>query len=101
MGAGAGALVGFGIWWFASRRLDARLSEGSTRLAQDLGVGAEQLRRELSAGREQLRRQTVTQVQALVPDVIDQRLSLYGITPQLIRNVEQVLDYGRRAGVLT
>lgn len=100
IGALGGALVGAGVWYFAARRLDASLEQGSARLAQDLGIGAEQLRSELARGREQLRAQVTAQVQAQVPDVIDQRLELYGITPAMIRNVERALAYGERAGVL-
>lgn len=101
IGAGAGALVGGVAWWAASRRLDRSLATGSSELAQTLGIGQEQLRAELEAGRQQLRQDVVAQVQAQVPSAIDQQLALYGITPSLIRNLEEVLDYGRRAGVLS
>ena len=100
LGALGGAVIGGGVWFFASRQLDARLSEGSAELAADLGVGQEQLRAQLAAGREQLRTQVTQMVQAQVPDVIDARLAQYGITRQLIQNVERVLAYGQRAGVL-
>lgn len=100
VGALGGALVGFGVWWWASRTLDRRFQAGSAELAADLGVGAQQLRAELAAGRERLRAEVVTQVQAHVPDVLDERLALYGVTPELVRQVARVIDYGRRAGAL-
>ena len=100
LGALGGILVGAGVWYFARRKLDASLATGEAQMAQDLGMGAEQLRAELARGREQLRAQVTAQMQAQVPDVIDQRLALYGITPSMVRNVERVLDYGARAGVL-
>lgn len=99
LGALGGAALGAGVWWFAARQLDASLSQGSARLAADLGTGQEQLRAELARGREALAAQVRAQVQAEVPAVIDSRLGDWGITPQMIRNVERVLDYGRRAGV--
>ena len=100
LGAVGGGLVGGAIWYFASRKLDASFEQGEARLAQDLGIGAQQLRAELAQGRTQLVAQVTAQVQAQVPDVIDERMALYGVTPQMVRNVEQVLAYGRRAGVL-
>lgn len=100
LGAFGGMLVGGIVWYFASRSLDQSLAQGNEQLASELGMGAQQLRSELAAGREELRRQVTAQVQAQVPDAIDQQMALYGITPQLVRNVERVLAYGERAGVL-
>lgn len=99
-GAGAGALVGAGVWYVAQRRLDQRLSAGEGELAAMLGTGREQLVAELEAGRQDMRAAVQAQVQALVPSAIDAQLAMYGVTPQLIERVDRVLRYGESAGVL-
>ena len=65
-----------------------------------MGVGQDQLNAEFARGREELRRQVTAMVQAQVPATIDQRMRVYGITPQLVQNVNRVLTYGERVGLL-
>lgn len=100
LGAFGGALIGTGIWWFAARKLDASLAAGSEHLASSIGVGQNQLNAEFARGRQELRTQVAAMVQAQVPLAIDERMRVYGITPQLVRNVNQVLAYGERVGLL-
>lgn len=104
VGAGAGALVGFGIWWYASKKLEEGFSTGLEQMASELGVGSAELRAQLAAGTQQLRTELAEQVEAQVrPAVrteIQRTLSSYGITPEVGRRINLTLAAAERLGIL-
>ena len=104
IGASAGALVGLGVWWFAARKLDASLAEGSGQLAARLGMGQRELNAQLEAGRQQLRIEVIRQVNAQLPNAVrtsmTSTLNEYGITPATGQRVATVLDYADRIGII-
>lgn len=100
IGAGAGALVGFGIWWYAEKKLEQSFQAGLTQMATNLGVGGDELSRQLASGTTQLRtelaQQVESQVRPAVASEIRTTLSSYGITPEVGRRINQVLSAAER-----
>lgn len=101
LGAVAGLGAGLGLWWFARARLAADLDAGALRLARELGGGQAELDRRLHQGRLMLEAEVYRHVDAAVPPAIDRTLASYGITPTLVRDVDRILAYGRRVGLLS
>jgi len=104
VGAGAGALVGFGVWWYASRRLEQGFQSGLTQMAGELGVGSAELRAQLAAGtteiRQELARQVEAQVRPAVATEVRNTLSRYNITPETGQRISQTLAAADRLGLI-
>jgi hypothetical protein len=104
IGAGAGALVGFGIWWYAERKMEQSFQEGLQRLASELGVGSSELNQQMSAGttalRAELAQQVEAQVRPAVAGEIRTTLSSYGITPEVGRRINLVLSAAERLNLI-
>jgi hypothetical protein len=104
IGVGAGALVGLGVWVFASWQLNRSFQSGSDDLARELGVGSDELARRFEAGREELRRELAAQVESqVVPAVrseIDAKFRQYNITPETGRLMNQALLAAEALGII-
>lgn len=104
IGAGAGAAVGFGIWWFASKKLEEGFQMGLEQMAGQLGIGSAELQRQLSAGTTQLRtelaRQVEEQVRPAVATEVRTTLARYNITADTGRRIDLALSAAERLGLL-
>ena len=104
VGMGAGAVTALGVWYLATRKLDARLTAGADDLNAALGAGHATLTSRLAAGRQQLDERVRTQVEDEVPPRVQiamaQTLAQYGITPETGRNISLALAAAQRAGLL-
>jgi hypothetical protein len=104
VGAGAGALVGFGVWWYASRQLEQGLVTGTQQLASQLGMGTAELQHRLDAGAQQLHDELAQQVAAQVPPAVRTQIEStfrnYGITPQTGARIDRLLSLAERLGAI-
>lgn len=100
VGGAAGALVGLGVWAFASRRLEQGFAQGAAETARQLGMGEEELARRLAAGRETLKAEVFATVPPLVRSGIDSQLASYGLTRETGRRIGRVLAVADSMGWL-
>lgn len=100
IGASVGAIVGLGVWWFASKRLEQGFRDGSREMARQVGMGEDQLERRLTEGRAMLQAQIREQVPPIVRSTIDQRLTSYGITRETGAQLARLLEVADRTGLL-
>lgn len=104
IGAGAGAAVGFGIWWFASKKLDEGFDAGVAQMANQLGMGSIELRQQLTEGtvqlREELARQVEAQVRPAVATEVRSTLARYNITADTGRRIDLALSAAERLGLI-
>ena len=96
LGGLGGLAVGAGIWWYASRQLDAQLASGGSQLTEGLTEGRATLEQRLREGQAELETQVRTQVRAQLTSA----LSDVGLTPQRAQQVRAIVDAADRAGLI-
>lgn len=96
LGGATGAAVAFGVWWYASRKLDEQLASGGSDLAGELSAGRNELAARLRAGEVELQNTIRTEVRT----VMDERLAAAGITRDTGLRLSRLLEAAERAGVL-
>lgn len=96
LGSLGGLAVGLGVWWYASRQLDAQLAAGGSSLTEGLTEGRQTLESRLREGQAQL----TTQVRSQVRSQLTSALADVGLTPQRAHQISQIVDAADRAGFI-
>lgn len=96
LGGLGGLAVGLGIWWYASKQLDAQLAAGGSTLTEGLTEGRATLEQRLREGQAQL----TTQVRSQVRSQLTSALADVGLTPQRAHQIRSIVDAADRTGLI-
>lgn len=92
LGAFGGAVVGLGVWAYASSALDKQLEAGGTRLSSGIAEGRSTLEARLRQGEIELQSRIRTEV--------SRTLNSYNLTPETGQRISRLLAAAESAGLL-